>query len=50
MVLRGEITTEKLTNLYDTINRLVQNKNCFYEAEEIKKIKKDEKNIFLKNN
>ena len=48
MVLRGEITTEKLTNIYDTINRIINNKNCYYEEEEVKNIKKDEKNIFLK--
>ena len=49
MVLRGQVTTEKLTNLYDTINRIVENRNFYYEDYEIEKIKKDEKNIFLKN-
>lgn len=48
MVLRGEITKEKLTNIYDTINRIINNKNCYYGDEEVKNIKKDKKNIFLK--
>jgi hypothetical protein len=48
MVLRGEITTEKLTNIYDTINRIIKNKNCYYEDAEIENIKKDEKIILLK--
>ena len=49
MVLRGEITKEKLTNIYDTINRIIKNKNCYYAEDEVENIKKDEKNIFLKN-
>lgn len=49
MVLRGKITTEKLTNIYDTINRIIKNKNCYYKDEEMEIIKKDEKNIFLKS-
>lgn len=48
MVLRGQVTTEKLTNIYDTINRIVANANCFYNDEEVEEIKKDVKNIFLK--
>ena len=48
MVLRGEITKEKLTTIYDTINRIIKNKNCYYEDEEMEIIKKDEKNIFIK--
>lgn len=48
MVLRGEITKEKLTNIYDTINRIIKNKNCYYEDAEVENIKKNEKNIFIK--
>ena len=48
MVLRGEVTKEKLTNIYDTINRIIKNKSCYYEDEEIENIKKDEKIILLK--
>ena len=49
MVLRGQITTEKLINIYDTINRIIKNKNCYYEKEELEKIKKNKKNIFLES-
>ena len=47
MVLRGKVTTEKLKNIYDTINRIIENQNCYYRDEEIQNIKKDNKNIFL---
>jgi hypothetical protein len=50
MVLRGQVTTEKLKNIYDTINRIVENQNCYYRDEEVEKIKKDNKNIFLAKN
>ena len=48
MVLRGQVTPEKLTNIYDTINRIVNNKNCYYEDKDVKKIKENKKNILLK--
>ena len=47
MVLRGQVTTEKLTNIYDTINRIVKNKNCYYEEQEIENKKMNAENIFL---
>ena len=50
MVIRGQMTTEKLTNIYDTINRIIANRNCYYEDDEIENIKKDNKNIFLAKN
>lgn len=49
MVLRGEITTEKLTAIYDTINRIIKNKNCYYEDQEIGELKEKEGYIFIKS-
>ena len=47
MVLRGQVTTEKLINIYDTINRIIQNKNCYYKEEDIEELKNNDKTIFL---
>ena len=48
MVVRGTVSTDKLQIMYNTINNIIQNQNCYYKDEEVKIIKKDEKNIFLK--
>lgn len=48
MVIRGNLTIEKLNYIYDTINRIVENEFCYYSDEEVENLKKDEKNIFLK--
>lgn len=48
MVIRGNLTIEKLNYIYDTINRIVENEFCYYSDEEIEDFKLDEKNIFLK--
>ena len=48
MVIRGNLTIEKLNYIYDTINRIVENEFCYYSDEEVEILKKDEKNIFLK--
>lgn len=48
MVIRGNLTIEKLNYIYDTINRIVGNDFCYYSEKEIEKMKESEKNIFLK--
>lgn len=48
MVIRGQITVQKLENVYNTIRNIVRDKNCYYTEEEIKKLKEDSKNIFFK--
>jgi hypothetical protein len=48
MVIRGNLTIEKLYYIYDTINRIVENDFCYYSDEETEKLREDEKNIFLK--
>lgn len=40
-------TRESLKNLYDTCNRIFKDEALFYSKEEIKKLKKDKKNIWL---
>ena len=47
MIIRGTPNASKLTHIYNTIQRLIDNKECYYTEEEIEKLKKDEKNIFL---
>lgn len=39
---------EDLKRLYDVCNKIFKKKECFYTREEVKELKKDEKNIFLK--
>lgn len=48
MVVRGNLNIDKLNYMYDTINRIVLNQNCYYDKQELEELKKDEKNIFLK--
>ena len=48
MVIRGEITKEKLENIYTTIRNTVKNEKCYYTTEEIEKLKKDSRNVFIK--
>ena len=47
MIIRGEITSEKLELIYNTIGQVIKNEKCYYTEEEIEKLKKDDKNIFL---
>ena len=47
MIIRGTPNASKLTHIYNTIQRLIDNKECYYSEEEIENLKKDEKNIFL---
>ena len=47
MVIRGKPDVNKLNHIYNTIQKLIDNKECYYTEEEIENLKKDEKNIFL---
>ena len=38
---------DDLKKLYDICNEIFKNKECFYTKEDVKEIKKDEKNKFL---
>lgn len=49
MVIRGTPNASKLKHIYNTIQRLIDNQKCYYTKEEIEKLKKDEKNIFLED-
>ena len=49
MIVRGNCDINKLNYMYDTINRIVTNQNCYYNESEVEKLKKDENNIFLKS-
>lgn len=46
MVIRGEITQEKLQHIYTTIQKIIKDKDCYYTQEEIENLKKDKNNIF----
>lgn len=48
MVVRGNLTIEKLSYIYDTINRIVDDEFCYYSEEELEGLKGNEKNIFIK--
>lgn len=47
MVIRGKPTASKLRHIYNTIHKLINNKECYYTEEEIENLKMDKKNIFL---
>lgn len=47
MVIRGTPNASKLIHIYNTIQNLIDNKECYYTEEEIENLKKDKKNIFL---
>ena len=47
MVIRVTPNANKLKHIYNTIQRLIDNQECYYTPEEIENLKKDEKNIFL---
>lgn len=39
---------DTLKTIYDTCNRLFQNENIFYSKVDVKKLKDDKNNIFIK--
>lgn len=47
MVVRGQITKQKLENIYNTVRNTIKNKDCYYTQEEVDKLKKDSQNIFF---
>ena len=47
MVIRGKPTESKLRHIYNTIQKLIDNQECYYTEEEIEKLKDDKNNIFL---
>jgi len=47
MVIRGTITRGKLQHIYNTIQEVIKNQQCYYTKEEINKLKTDEKNVFI---
>ena len=47
MIIRGEVTKEKLELIYSTIGQVIKKEECFYSKEEVEELKKDNKNIFL---
>lgn len=47
MVIRGTPNASKLKHIYNTIQRLIDNQECYYTKEEIKRLKEDKENKFL---
>ena len=47
MIVRGEITKIKLEHIYNTIQNIIKDNDCYYSQEEIKELKKNKKNIFI---
>lgn len=48
MIIRGQITKQKLEHIYDIIRNTVKNEECYYTHKEIEELKKDKNNIFIK--
>lgn len=47
MVIRGTPNASKLKHIYNTIQRLIDNQECYYTKEEIKRLKENKENKFL---
>lgn len=48
MIIRGEVTRDKLQHIYNTIQEVIQNQQCYYTKEEIEKLKQNKTNVFIK--
>ena len=46
MIIRGQVTREKLQHIYKTIQNIIHDNDCYYTKEEIENLKKNKKNIF----
>ena len=47
MIIRGEVTEDKLENVYRTVNQLIKNPSCYYTKEEIEELKTNKENVFI---
>ena len=47
IVKRNTPTKEVLKHIYDVMNKNIKNPDCFYTPEQVEKLKKDKKNIWL---
>ena len=47
MVVRGNVTYEKLENIYNVVNAIIKKPECYYSEEEVMKLKTNDKNIFI---
>ena len=48
MIIRQQPTQEVLEHIYNAIQKNISNQECYYTEEQIEKLKKDKKNIFIK--
>lgn len=48
MIVRRKPTQEVLEQIYNAIQKNISNQECYYTNEEIKKLKQNEENIFIK--
>ena len=47
-IISSTPTAETLKSIYDVCNEIFQDEKMFYSSEEVKKLKKDTDNIFIK--
>lgn len=52
MIIRGKSKgielQHNLQHIYDTIQKLIKNQQCYYSEEEIEILKEDKNNVFIK--
>lgn len=48
MIIRQQPTQEVLEQIYNAIQKNITNQECFYTDDEIKKLKQDKRNNFIK--
>ena len=48
MVIRQQPTQEVLEQIYNAIQKNITNQECYYTDDEIKKLKQDKRNNFIK--
>ena len=47
LIIRGQVTAQKLEEIYTTIGNIVKNEKCYYTEEQINKLKENKENVFI---
>lgn len=48
MIIRQDVTFEKLKDIYEAMRRHIKDSDCFLSHDELQELKKNPKNIFIK--
>lgn len=48
MIVREETNYRALKSIYDVLNEIIDNNNCFYTQNEVKELKENTQNKFIR--